>query len=415
MPVDRRTIVFGVTIDYQLRYHDGLYQRLADEGWAVHLIAGHGPNAVRFSKHPGITVHKLEMVRNPAPWADLRSLSRWVALLRDIRPDVVVVGTPKAGLLGSLASRFIHVPVRIYELHGLRLESARGGLFRLLKLMEQLACLAATQVIAVGQSLRDRAIDGKLVSARKITVLGGGSPNGVDVDRLARAARNERAMRCLRAELGIADDDIIVTFVGRVTADKGIESLARAMADLEVDSKFRLLVVGGIDDESGRRGESKLRAVLPRVSFVGEVADVAPYLAISNVFCLPSRREGLPTVVLEAFAAGIPVVATAATGIIDLVANGETGRLVAIDSPTALAEALREAVRDIDGSETMALAAYRLVKERYAQEVVQLRWIEAIKRNVERQSGKSDRAHRPTRFSPADAAFRSGESRRRRA
>jgi glycosyltransferase involved in cell wall biosynthesis len=281
--------------------------------------------------------------------------------------------------------------------------------------MEQLACLAATQVIAVGQSLRDRAIDGKLVSARKITVLGGGSPNGVDVDRLARAARNERAMRCLRAELGIADDDIIVTFVGRVTADKGIESLARAMADLEVDSKFRLLVVGGIDDESGRRGESKLRAVLPRVSFVGEVADVAPYLAISNVFCLPSRREGLPTVVLEAFAAGIPVVATAATGIIDLVANGETGRLVAIDSPTALAEALREAVRDIDGSETMALAAYRLVKERYAQEVVQLRWIEAIKRNVERQSGKSDRAHRPTRFSPADAAFRSGESRRRRA
>lgn len=378
MSAERPTIVFGVTIDYQLRYHDGLYQRLADEGWDVHVVAGAGEIGLGLGKHPGVTNHVLEMARAPSPVADLRGLKDWVRLLRRLRPNVVVVGTPKAGLLGGIAAFLTRAPARVYELHGLRLESARGLQRSFLRMMERISCAASTRVIAVGPSLRDRALAERLVSAKKVEVLGAGSPNGVDVDRFNAATSDEHARASLRGELGIPSSAQVVTFVGRLTADKGLATLAEAMAKVERETSAWLLVIGGVDDQSGLDGERHLRESLPRLSIVGEVNDVAPYLAISDVFCLPSRREGLPTVVLEAFAAGVPVVATKATGIVDLVSDGDTGRLAPIDDAPALEQQLLAALHDRVASLTMAAAASRFVSEKFARETVQDAWVDTV-------------------------------------
>lgn len=378
MSAERPTIVFGVTIDYQLRYHDGLYQRLADEGWDVHVVAGAGEIGLQLGKHAGLTHHVLDMARAPSPVADLRGLKNWVQLLRRLRPDVVVVGTPKAGLLGGIAALVTRAPARVYELHGLRLESARGPLRSFLRAMERISCAASTRVIAVGPSLRDRALAERLVPAKKIGVLGAGSPNGVDVDRFERAANEEDARASLRSELGIPPSAQVVTFVGRVTADKGLAVLAEAMAEVERRTSAWLLVIGGVDDQSGVDGERDLQRSLPRLSIVGEVDDVAPYLAISDVFCLPSRREGLPTVILEAFAAGVPVVATKATGIVDLVSDGDTGRLAPIDDAPALEQQLLAALHDREASLTMAAAASRFVSEKFARDTVQDAWVDTV-------------------------------------
>lgn len=380
MSVERPTIVFGVTIDYQLRYHDGLYQRLADAGWDVHLVAGDGHIGRGLAEHAGVTAHVLEMARAPSPLSDLRGLTKWVRLMRRLRPDVVVVGTPKAGLLGSLATRLTRVPARVYELHGLRLESATGVLRSVLKVMERVSCAASTQVIAVGPSLRTRALTERLVSAKKIEVLGAGSPNGVDIDRFERARDDEAAQGSLRAELGIPDSAQVVTFVGRLTADKGLAVLTAAMAEVQRQTSAWLLVIGGADDASGIDGERRLRESVPRLALVGEVKDVAPYLAISDVFCLPSRREGLPTVILEAFAARVPVVATQATGIVDLVSDSVTGRLVPIDDAPALRGALLTAMADADASRRMGDRAARLVSEKFSGESVQADWVDTVER-----------------------------------
>lgn len=380
MSVERPTIVFGVTIDYQLRYHEGLYQRLADAGWNVHLVAGDGPIGRSLAHHPGVTAHVLEMARAPSPAADLRGLKAWRQLIRRLRPDVVVVGTPKAGLLGGIAARLTRVPARIYELHGLRLESATGPLRVLLRVMERVSCAASTRVIAVGLSLRDRALAEHLVAPSKIDVLGAGSPNGVEIDRFDRARRDEGARASLRAGMGIPDEAQVVTFVGRLTADKGLAVLTEAMGEVEQETSAWLMVIGGVDDDSGVAGELRLRESLPRLALTGEVDDVAPYLAISDVLCLPSRREGLPTVILEAFAAGVPVVATQATGIVDLVADSETGRLVPIDDAPALRGALLATLRDPESSNRMAGAASRLVSEKFARESVQTAWVDTVER-----------------------------------
>ncbi|MGO4680951.1 glycosyltransferase family 4 protein [Microbacterium sp. 2MCAF23] len=373
-----RTIVFGVTIDYQLRYHDGLYQRLANDGWEVHLISEAGSIGERLSRYAGITVHELKMARNPSPLADLVALSRWVRLLRTVRPQVVVAGTPKAGLIGSLAARLCAVPVRIYEMHGLRLESAEGMLRQVLRLMERITSGAATKVVAVSPSLRLRAIEEGIVRSSKIEVLGAGSPNGVDIDHFAWAAQDTEIQARTRARFGVAPEVPVVLFIGRLTADKGLEALAEAMAAVERKREVQLLVVGGIDDASGQVGAERLRSSLSHVMFAGEVDDVAPYFSIADVFCLPSRREGLGVVILEAFAAGVPVVATAATGIKDLVKDGRTGRMVPIDDSHRLAEAILELTVDADLADRLAAEGGRLVRGEFSADVVQARWVTAI-------------------------------------
>lgn len=380
MVAERATIVFGVTIDYQLRYHQGLYERLADAGWDVHIVAGTGPIGRALSAHPGVTVHVLDLARTPSPYADFRGLIWWMRLLRRWRPDVVVVGTPKAGLIGTVATRLTRVPVRVYELHGLRLECTRGLRRSLLRTMERISCAASTHVIAVGPSLRELSLSERLAAVRKIVVLGAGSPNGVDVDRFAVATSDEEARASLRADLGIPSSAQIVTFVGRLTADKGLRALTDAMVAVERRAPVWLLLIGGIDDGSGLDEAHRLRETLDRLSVVGEVDDVAPFLAISDVFCLPSRREGLPTVILEAFAAKVPVVATRATGIVDLVSDGVTGRLVPIDDVPALEQRLLEALQDTDASHRMAVAASRLVRVNFVRDEVQTRWIDTLGR-----------------------------------
>ncbi|WP_426184763.1 glycosyltransferase family 4 protein [Microbacterium sp. TWP3-1-2b2] len=377
---EKRSVLFGVTIDYQLRYHDGLYERLADDGWEVHLVAGDGPIGDRFGEHPGVTRHVLDMARAPNPVADLRGLVQWMRLLNRVRPDLIVVGTPKAGLLGSIAGMLARVPGRVYELHGLRLESASGTLRVLLRTLEKVSCAASTRVIAVGASLRDRALSERLAPSAKVDVLGAGSPNGVDVERFRRASADTVAKTSLRTDLGIPEDAQVVSFVGRLTADKGLETLTVAMAGAEERNRAWLLVVGGIDDRSGLEGEQRLRKTVPRLVLVGEVDDVAPYLAISDVFCLPSRREGLPTVVLEAFAADVPVVATSATGIVDLVSHHETGRLSPIDDGAALKRQLLDAFDDREGSLRMAASAAQLVADRFSRETVQRAWTDTLER-----------------------------------
>ncbi|MFE6735637.1 glycosyltransferase family 4 protein [Microbacterium sp. NPDC057650] len=381
----RRSVVFGVTIDYQLRYHDGLYQRLADDGWEVHLIAGPGPIGDRLSTYRGIFVHRMQMARNPDPVVDLRSLVHWVRLLRSIRPQAAVAGTPKAGLLGTIAARLTGVRSRIYELHGLRLESSSGGLRRMLLAMEKFACWAASDVLAVSPSLRARAIAERVVPSNKVRVLGDGSPNGVDVRRFAGASADSEARAATRAVLGLPINAPVVTFVGRLTADKGLDALTVAMAGLEEDlPAAHLLIVGAADDESGALGLDRLRSTLTRVTFAGEVEDVAPYLAITDVLCLPSRREGLPTVVLEAFAAGVPVVATEATGIIDLVRDGETGFLVPIDDGRALGRALARALKERATTRAIVRRARDEVGRRYAEETVQRRWKHELEAAISR-------------------------------
>jgi len=290
----------------------------------------------------GVPIIEVPMKREIAPFQDLVSFCRLWRVMRALRPTVTNVGTPKAGLLGGFSAWLNRVPCRFYTLHGLRFETTKGLRRRLLIYAERLACRFAHRVICVSQSVRERAIAFGVTNRERTLVFGFGSCNGVDASHFAATPETLTRAAELRRQLGIPPRAPVVLYVGRLTCDKGIPELLEAFSQL-IDRfpELRLLLVGCFEDGDPLPANTrKSLEAHSRVIFAGAVQDTVPYYAIADVLVLPSHREGLPTVVLEAQAAGKPVIGASATGIVDVVVDGETGLLFPVGDVLALAEAM---------------------------------------------------------------------------
>ena len=367
----RPIIVFGVTADQSLGLLRGFPGYMAKNGWDVHVVSSPGQNLNALTSEPGVKTHSLRMSRNPSPLLDLRSLMNWVMLLRRIRPDVVSIGTPKAGLLGGLAGWITRVPTRIYMLRGLRLETIEGPQRKVLYLMERLTMASAHHVLSVSPSLTNRAVELGLVRKNKISVLGSGSSNGVKITRFMKSNFSAIQIQELKLKLALIPGVPVIGFVGRLTVDKGLAVLSAARVELvEAGTDFQLLLVGGTDaPKSGSDLDFAFADGRPIVR-TGHVVDTSIYYQLMDVLCLPTLREGFPNVVLEAAAAGIPTITTDATGSIDSVVDGKTGRVVSKGNSSALAGALRGLLDDGILRTQMGLSALDYVQAHFAQETV---------------------------------------------
>ena len=321
---------------------------LREQGFDVTLIASPHESLLAIAQREGVTVFPIPMEREISPWRDLKALWQLCVALRKLRPQIVNAGTPKAGLLGNLAAWLCRVPVRIYTLRGLRLETATGWKGRLLNWTERLAAACAHQVIAVSHSLRDVYVARRLTRLSKTTVLRHGSSNGVNLERFQFSEWQWSQIRELRAKWNISADAPVIGFVGRMTRDKGIPELFSAFWRLLSEfPEARLLLVGEI--EPGDPLPADLLRHLqshPNVVLTGPMKEVALYYGLFDLLAFPSYREGFPNVPLEAAAAGLPVVGFKATGTIDAVVDGSTGTLVEIGDVTALASAIGRYLRE---------------------------------------------------------------------
>src|SRR5438270_337322 len=201
-----------------------------------------------------------------------------------------------------------------------------------MKRAEQIACNAATRALCVSASVRKRLELHDVLTPEKSAVLASGSSNGVEAERFAPTGDRVAHAKRLRHELGIAEDALVVGYVGRFTRDKGLPELLEAHELVKKGiSKVRLLVVGG--NEVGDPLPEATREQLkndPTIVCTGYVPDAAPYYHVMDVLALPTHREGFPNTVLEAYAAGKPVVVTRATGAVDAVMEEGTGSLVPV-------------------------------------------------------------------------------------
>lgn len=337
-------LVHVTTVPESLIFLNGQVRFMRERGFHVEAVSSPGAALEAFGAAEGVPVHEVEMPRRITPLRDLWALFRLSLLLRRIRPGVVHSHTPKGGLLGMIAAFLARVPVRVYHMRGLPLQTAAGFRRRVLRTSEVVSCHLAHRVIAVSHSLRAAALAEGLCSPEKVTVLLGGSGNGVDSEgRFNPNLLEPGAGRAMRRRLGIPEGAQVIGFVGRIVRDKGVRELVAAWRELrESYSDLHLVMVGDTEprDPIPESVAEELRTD-PRAHITGVVPDVTALYAAMDLLVLPSYREGFPNVVLEAAAMGLPVVASAVAGCVDGVQEGVTGALVPPRDTASLAAAIR--------------------------------------------------------------------------
>ena len=356
----------------------GQFAFLREQGFEVTLITSPHESLEAIAKREGINIIEIPIEREISPWRDLRALWRLYVILKKLKPQIMNAGTPKAGLLGNLAAWLCRIPVRIYTLRGLRLETVTGLKRQLLNATERIAAACAHQVIAVSPSLRDAYVTRKLSSWDKIVVLRHGSSNGVSVDRFQFKETQRSQIRQLRTKWNLPVDSPVIGFIGRLTRDKGIFELFAAFQQLLNEfPDARLMLIG--EAEKGDPLPTELLSRLeshPNVTMTGLIKDVTLYYGLFDLFAFPSYREGFPNVLLEAASSGLAVVGFKATGTIDAVINGLTGTLVEIGDFRELASALSRYLRDPLVRKQHGEAGRRRVIRDFRREDIWQAWVD---------------------------------------
>ena len=364
-------VLYIVTTSFSLRLLPGQLDYLQRAGFDVTVACSPGEELSK-TKRDGVQTIAVPMAREISPWTDLLSLWRLARTIWSLRPTITNVSTPKAGLLGGLVAWACRTPCRYYTLLGLRCETTTGLKRMLLLWTERIACQCAHRVICVSESLRQKAMDLGIVNADRTLVLGSGSWNGVDAERFAPNADALRRAAELRGHLGIPSDALVVGFVGRLTRDKGIGELVEAYLKLRKSfPAVRLLLVGDVEQGDPLLPETRrIMKTESQIIHTGFVEDPVPYYHVMNVLAFPTHREGFANAPLEAHAAGKPVVAARATGVLDGVIDGVTGILVPVRDVAALAGALELVLKDPSLADALGSAGCERVLREFRQERV---------------------------------------------
>jgi glycosyltransferase involved in cell wall biosynthesis len=337
--------------------------RLSEAGWKVAVISMLQPVAWAGTLSAGgVALHSLDMKRGaPEPAA----LLRLVRLLRQESPEILVSFMYHANLLARLAARPAGVRITVSSIRNENFGGPRRD--RLLRLTDGLASVTTTNSRLAAAALQRR----KVVHARKLRVI----PNGLDLTHYDwNACRREQA----RQESGCAQGSFLWLAAGRLEEQKDYPTLLTAFERVARERPEAELRIAGHGSLQGSLEEAARRSGLQdRIRFLGARGDIPDLLAAADALVLSSAWEGLPNIVMEAMAAGKPVVATEVGGVSELVADGVSGLLLPPGNPAALSEAML-ALMDLpaESRRGMGQAGRQHVGEHYAIERVTGQWQE---------------------------------------
>ncbi|MBT2581541.1 glycosyltransferase family 4 protein [Planococcus sp. ISL-109] len=341
-----KKLIHAVTVSESLSFMNGQLRYLKTQGFEPKALSSKGAGYEEFRVSEQVDMLELPMKRGISPLHDLKSLIRCVVLFQKEQPLIVNAGTPKAGLVVTIAARICRVPVRIYTMRGLRLETTNGWKRRLLLNMEKLAASSATHCLAVSDSLKERAIEFGIANEKKISVLGKGSGDGFDVSRFQQSPETSAQADKLRERFGLRREHLILGFVGRLTKDKGVNELVTAFKKLNVEyTQLRLLIVGDYEDDDPIDAEVKWEIENnPNIINTGFLPDPVPYYHMMDVFVFLTKREGFGNVSIEAALCGLPVIASNVTGARNTIVEGKTGYLVDPDNLQDIMETIGQLI-----------------------------------------------------------------------
>lgn len=315
-----------------------------DAGHQVTLVSSDGLEASQLKKITGVKYKQIEISRSISPWRDLIALWQLFFYFRKERFDIIHSVTPKAGFLCAIAGMFARTPIRLHTFTGQPWMELHGLLRFVAKTGDWLTAHLNTMIYADSYSQRNFLIEQNIVAEKRIKVIGRGSIAGVNLTRFNPNLYVSMSQNVLEL-LGIHQHTNIITFIGRVTKDKGVSELVEAFIQLN-QNKFQcvLLLIGPQEAERDPLPDNVITSIVenPRIIEIGYTDCPEKYLAITDILCLPSYREGFGNVVIEAAAMGVPTIGTNIVGLRDAIVEDVTGLLVPVKNINSLVTALEK-------------------------------------------------------------------------
>jgi glycosyltransferase involved in cell wall biosynthesis len=302
--------------------------------------------------------------RNPG-WRDAPALASLARVLRRERPQLVHTHAAKAGTLGRVAAllafpRAASRPILVHTYHGHSL----SGYFAprttaVYRAIERFLARFTDRLIAVSEEVRDQLVSMGVASASKFEVV----PLGFDLAPFTvSAAERSRAREALRAELGIPSDALVVTLVARLVPIKRVDRFLGVAAALP---NAHFMVVGDGELRDQLRNSPEALSLGGRLIWAGFRRDMPAVCFASDVIAQTSDNEGTPVALIEAQAAGVPVVSTRVGGTASVIVDGHTGALLAPDDITGFADKIKLLLDDPGERDRMGAAGRKRALERF--------------------------------------------------
>ncbi len=324
----------------------------------------------KFGDEEGVRTYCIPMKRPISLLNDFKSLIKFLIFFRRTKPDIVHGNTPKGSFLSMTAAKLTGVSTRIYMCHGLRYQGCSGLMQSLLKMIERISCYCSTTVLCVSNGVKTSLIADGICKASKLKVIGNGSANGIDLEKFNR---KNVIVECPLTNID-AGKDFTFCFVGRIVKDKGVNELIMAFKKLAgLYHNINLVMVGAFEDSDNpikiiTRTEIETH---PNIHYYGKQKDVRPFMCMSDVFVLPSYREGFGVVLMEAGALDIPCITTDISGCNEIIQDGVNGRVIPPRDENILYEPMKWFYDHRNGEvKEMARRARSMIMERYEQHKV---------------------------------------------
>ncbi len=252
-------------------------------------------------------------------------------IFKDNRYDVIYYMSPNASMYAALGGWLAHIPTRMYVQAGIRYISLTGMSRRIFKFIEKMTCSLSTNIRAVSPLNMQVAIDEKLCTPNKISIIGKGGTVGVSLsecDAFDRQVEREEK----RALYGVPLNAFVYGYVGRINADKGIGELIQAFEEIQAyNPNVWLLLIGMLDEANPIPEEIMQRAKAnSQIIFTGNVHpnQVYQHMAMFDVLTHPTYREGFGKVLQEAMGMRLPIITTNVPGPSEVVEENVSGILV---------------------------------------------------------------------------------------
>jgi len=316
----------------------------------------------------GVLYLDTKMERKIDLLADIRTAFLLFKYLKREGVSIVYSVSPKAGLLGMCVSRILKIPIRIHTFTGQVWQTKTGLLRILLKIFDKIIYRFSTKVIVDSRSQRLFLLQHKVISQERSIVIGSGSLGGVNTKLFSPNTINRSA---IRQKMSVGLGNIVYLFVGRLDVDKGILELVEAYSEVSKKvSNTSLWLVGPAETDIDVLLDLIKKLNIKSILFIPYTTAPETFMAAADVFCLPSRREGFGTVIIEAAACGIPAIGSRIYGLTDAIVDEETGFLVDMGDINALSEKMILLGSDDSLRKRLGDTAMKRANSLYSQEIV---------------------------------------------